>query len=230
MIEHVYRRALPGAPREPRARGHRRRPHRARRDRVRRRGRHDQRHASDRHRSAGGSRRRARLRHRRQRAGRRAAGHAGDDRAGHGAAGRRRHRRDEFSADAAHQPRRVPRSQRREGRRRSARRRAVFLPRADSARPRRRAAGRPAGVGLATHRHVRLPAHVSGHLTPRLPPTPLEQGERLEQLRALEHGYRIIVPETAHRSVGVDTPSDLAEVEAMVAAAAGISHKGHPIR
>ena len=63
-----------------------------------------------------------------------------------------------------------------------------------------------------------------------LPPTPLEQGERLEQLRALEHGYRIIVPETAYRSVGVDTPSDLAEVEAMVAAAAGISHKGHPIR
>jgi 3-deoxy-manno-octulosonate cytidylyltransferase (CMP-KDO synthetase) len=63
-----------------------------------------------------------------------------------------------------------------------------------------------------------------------LPPTPLEQGERLEQLRALEHGYRIIVPETAYRSVGVDTPSDLAEVEAMVAAAAGISHKGHPTR
>ena len=63
-----------------------------------------------------------------------------------------------------------------------------------------------------------------------LPPTPLERTERLEQLRALEHGYRIIVPETAHRSVGVDTPSDLAEVEAMVAAAAGLRLKGHPIR
>ena len=63
-----------------------------------------------------------------------------------------------------------------------------------------------------------------------LPPTPLEQAERLEQLRALEHGYRIIVPETSYRSVGVDTPSDLAEVEAMVAAAAGLRHKGHPIR
>jgi 3-deoxy-manno-octulosonate cytidylyltransferase (CMP-KDO synthetase) len=63
-----------------------------------------------------------------------------------------------------------------------------------------------------------------------LSPTLLEQTERLEQLRALEHGYRIVVPETAHRSVGVDTPSDLAEVEAMVAAAAETSYKGHPIR
>jgi 3-deoxy-manno-octulosonate cytidylyltransferase (CMP-KDO synthetase) len=50
----------------------------------------------------------------------------------------------------------------------------------------------------------------------RLPATPLEQTERLEQLRALEHGFRIVVTETTHRSVGVDTPSDLAEVEAMV--------------
>jgi 3-deoxy-manno-octulosonate cytidylyltransferase (CMP-KDO synthetase) len=54
----------------------------------------------------------------------------------------------------------------------------------------------------------------------RLPSTILERTERLEQLRALEHGFRIVVTETTHRSVGVDTPSDLAEVEAMVAAAA----------
>jgi 3-deoxy-manno-octulosonate cytidylyltransferase (CMP-KDO synthetase) len=79
-------------------------------------------------------------------------------------------------------------------------------------------------IGMYAYRRTFLGIFTS------LPPTPLEQGERLEQLRALEHGYRIIVPETAHRSVGVDTPSDLAEVEAMVAAAAGISHKGHPRR
>jgi 3-deoxy-manno-octulosonate cytidylyltransferase (CMP-KDO synthetase) len=51
----------------------------------------------------------------------------------------------------------------------------------------------------------------------RLTATPLERAERLEQLRALEHGFRIVVPETTHRAVGVDTPADLAEVEAMVA-------------
>jgi 3-deoxy-manno-octulosonate cytidylyltransferase (CMP-KDO synthetase) len=81
-------------------------------------------------------------------------------------------------------------------------------------------------------RHIGMYAYQRAFLGifARLPPTPLEQTERLEQLRALEHGYRIVVPETAHRSVGVDTPSDLAEVEAMVAAAGGISQKGHPIR
>ena len=79
-------------------------------------------------------------------------------------------------------------------------------------------------IGMYAYRRAFLGIYTS------LPPTPLEQGERLEQLRALEHGYRIVVPETPYRSVGVDTPSDLAEVEAMVAAAAGSSHKGHPIR
>lgn len=42
-----------------------------------------------------------------------------------------------------------------------------------------------------------------------LPPTPLEQRERLEQLRALEHGFRIKVVRTEHESFGVDTPADL---------------------
>lgn len=43
----------------------------------------------------------------------------------------------------------------------------------------------------------------------KLPPTPLEQTELLEQLRALEHGYRIRVVKVQHRSIGVDTPEDL---------------------
>lgn len=45
-----------------------------------------------------------------------------------------------------------------------------------------------------------------------LPPTPLEKAESLEQLRALDYGYRIKVLKTSHRFVGVDTPEDLARV------------------
>lgn len=52
-----------------------------------------------------------------------------------------------------------------------------------------------------------------------LPPTPLEQAEKLEQLRALEHGYRIKVVETTHRPVGVDTPEDLEQVKRLLSQA-----------
>ncbi|HXK07464.1 MAG TPA: 3-deoxy-manno-octulosonate cytidylyltransferase [Verrucomicrobiae bacterium] len=45
-----------------------------------------------------------------------------------------------------------------------------------------------------------------------LPVGPLERAERLEQLRALENGYRIRVVETEYESLGVDTPEDLERV------------------
>ncbi len=49
-----------------------------------------------------------------------------------------------------------------------------------------------------------------------LSPTPLEQTELLEQLRALEHGYRIKVIRVTHRSLGVDTPDDVERVRELL--------------
>ncbi len=46
-----------------------------------------------------------------------------------------------------------------------------------------------------------------------LPPSELEKAERLEQLRALENGYRIRMVETAHSILSVDAPRDIIEVE-----------------
>jgi 3-deoxy-manno-octulosonate cytidylyltransferase (CMP-KDO synthetase) len=45
-----------------------------------------------------------------------------------------------------------------------------------------------------------------------LPVGPLEEAERLEQLRAIENGFRIRVAETEYDSLGVDTPEDLERV------------------
>ncbi len=46
-----------------------------------------------------------------------------------------------------------------------------------------------------------------------LPPSPLEEAERLEQLRVLQQGFRIRVVDVRYDSVGVDTPEDLRAVE-----------------
>jgi 3-deoxy-manno-octulosonate cytidylyltransferase (CMP-KDO synthetase) len=50
--------------------------------------------------------------------------------------------------------------------------------------------------------------------------TPLERAESLEQLRALEHGFRIRAVQTRFDSIEVDTPEDLARVRLRTAAAA----------
>lgn len=44
------------------------------------------------------------------------------------------------------------------------------------------------------------------------PPTPLEQTEQLEQLRALENGYSLLCVESTCDSIGVDIPADLEHV------------------
>jgi 3-deoxy-manno-octulosonate cytidylyltransferase (CMP-KDO synthetase) len=54
------------------------------------------------------------------------------------------------------------------------------------------------------------------------PPTPLEETEKLEQLRALEHGMRIHLVILAEAPpAGVDTPQDLERVRAGLATAVG---------
>jgi len=44
-----------------------------------------------------------------------------------------------------------------------------------------------------------------------LPQTKLEKTEKLEQLRALENGYRIRIAAVDYHGVGIDTPQDYAE-------------------
>ena len=61
-------------------------------------------------------------------------------------------------------------------------------------------------IGLYVYRRDFLLAY-SG-----LPVGPLEQAERLEQLRAIENGHRIRVVETSYESFGIDTPQDLERV------------------
>ena len=74
---------------------------------------------------------------------------------------------------------------------------------------------RESGALPAPLRHVGIYGYRVGFLRlfPALPPSPLEQLESLEQLRALWHGHRIAVHMTDHApGPGVDTPEDLARV------------------
>jgi 3-deoxy-manno-octulosonate cytidylyltransferase (CMP-KDO synthetase) len=71
---------------------------------------------------------------------------------------------------------------------------------------------------LATAKHIGLYVYRREFLLqyPDLPVTPLETQECLEQLRALEHGYRIRVSATDLVGQGVDTPEDLDKVKAIL--------------
>lgn len=65
------------------------------------------------------------------------------------------------------------------------------------------------------YKHVGIYAFRSNVLAElcRLEQSPLEQSEKLEQLRWLYNGYAIRALETDHSNVGIDTPEDLAEAE-----------------
>lgn len=53
------------------------------------------------------------------------------------------------------------------------------------------------------------------------PVTSLENAEKLEQLRALENGISIAVVRVEDKGIGVDTPEDVARVEALLGESAG---------
>ncbi len=65
------------------------------------------------------------------------------------------------------------------------------------------------------------PTFLAEYIT--LSPSPLEQAEQLEQLRALEHGYEIAVAIREVHSHGIDTPE---QYRAFVARMASRKHPG----
>ena len=71
--------------------------------------------------------------------------------------------------------------------------------------------------GYKVFKHVGIYAYRRNFLLKyaALTPTPLERAESLEQLRALENGYKIKVLESDFRGIGVDTPEDLAAVNVL---------------
>jgi 3-deoxy-manno-octulosonate cytidylyltransferase (CMP-KDO synthetase) len=79
---------------------------------------------------------------------------------------------------------------------------------------------REGGVSPLCRAHVGIYAFTAPFLErfAKLAPGRLEGEEALEQLRALEHGVRIRVAETAYRGFGIDTPEDLERARAIMAA------------
>jgi 3-deoxy-manno-octulosonate cytidylyltransferase (CMP-KDO synthetase) len=68
-------------------------------------------------------------------------------------------------------------------------------------------------IGLYAYRRAALDRYVA------LPPSPLEEREKLEQLRAIEAGMRIDVAIVDTVPLGVDTPADLDRARQMLAGA-----------
>jgi len=74
---------------------------------------------------------------------------------------------------------------------------------------------RDRGSHVQRYRHIGLYVYRRDFLLglAALAPTPLEQAEKLEQLRVLEHGHRIRVVTVPASSPGIDTPEDLERLE-----------------
>lgn len=68
------------------------------------------------------------------------------------------------------------------------------------------------------YKHIGIYAYKKDFLLKfaKLAPTPLEQSESLEQLRALENGYKIKMIKTKSKFIGVDSIEDLQTVNALL--------------
>jgi 3-deoxy-manno-octulosonate cytidylyltransferase (CMP-KDO synthetase) len=77
----------------------------------------------------------------------------------------------------------------------------------------------PIGSRETALRHIGVYAYRASALAAisALPPSPLERAESLEQLRALQHGFKIVVHQTSKPHLGVDRPEDVARVEEEIA-------------
>lgn len=73
--------------------------------------------------------------------------------------------------------------------------------------------------GATAYKHIGLYAYRRTFVGTfaALPPTPLEIAESLEQLRAMEHGYRIHAVLSNVESIEVDTPEDLERIRRLMA-------------
>jgi 3-deoxy-manno-octulosonate cytidylyltransferase (CMP-KDO synthetase) len=95
--------------------------------------------------------------------------------------------------------------------------RALYFSRAPVPWPRDSVAAAEPTSFAGAWRHIGIYAYRVGSLLQfaSWPPTPLETTEKLEQLRALEHGMRIHLATLSHSPpAGVDTPADLERVRA----------------
>lgn len=79
--------------------------------------------------------------------------------------------------------------------------------------------GRDGDETFDSYKHLGVYAYTKGFLDlfARLPVGRLENIEKLEQLRAMEHGHRIRVVITPHDSPEVDLPIDIARIERRLA-------------
>ncbi len=69
-------------------------------------------------------------------------------------------------------------------------------------------------LGASMYKHIGLYVYRREFLLryAGMPQTALEETEKLEQLRALEHGYRVRAVVTEYESFGVDIPDDLGKI------------------
>lgn len=81
------------------------------------------------------------------------------------------------------------------------------------------------GVQTKNYKHIGIYGFKKDFLFKfiELPQSPLELGEGIESMRAVENGYKMRIYETKHKSIGVDLPEHIAVVEAEMRKRGGVN-------